>query len=215
MFWLESKNLVFQNQPETQGTCINSGKKNREFVKENLRILKVITNGWLKEKEQKRSQMGEPFLQYMCSQSLSLLLFFILQFTFQSYCSFFFNFLWLDCAETQTIWNSRWQKWTIGLKKWTVESQMRKECDWVHNFWKEPSLFVCFWFFFLQLVFFDDLVTFTNSLLHFALSIDVPCVSDWFWQTMFLVESKKLVCQKKTWYTRNLHWQWKKEYIIC
>ena len=153
MFWLESKNLVFQNQPETKGTCINSGKKNREFVKENLRILKIITNGWLKEKQQKRSQMGDLFLQYMCSHSLSVLLFFHSTVHF-SILVVFFKFFWLDCAETQTIWNSRWKKWTIGLKNWTVESKMRKECDWVHNFWKEQSLFVCFLNFFPSISFF-------------------------------------------------------------
>ena len=53
MFWLESKNLVCQNQPETQRTCIDSGKKKRI-----CKNLKITTNRWPKEKKQKRSHRG-------------------------------------------------------------------------------------------------------------------------------------------------------------
>ena len=60
------------------------------------------------------------------------------------------------------------------------------------------SLSLClFCFFLLPSTFCDDLVIFTNSLLLFPLSIEVPWVSGWFQQTMFLLESKNLVCQNQ------------------
>ena len=43
----------------------------------------------------------------------------------------------------------------------------------------------------------DDFETYKNSLLLFPLSVQVPCVSGWFWQTMFWLESKNLLCQNQ------------------
>ena len=75
---------------------------------------------------------------------------------------------------------------------------MRTESDWEHNYCKEQSLSVCFFLVFpLQPTFCDDLETCTNSVLLFALSVQVPFVSCWLWQTMFLLASRNLVCQSQ------------------
>ena len=49
----------------------------------------------------------------------------------------------------------------------------------------------------LQPTFSDDLETCTDPVLPFLRSIQVPCLSSWFWQTRFSLSSKNMVCQNQ------------------
>ena len=72
----------------------------------------------------------------------------------------------------------------------TVERKMRTDYEWKHNYCKKQSLSVCFFVFFSAatfLLWFGGLYKFS---VPFSLSVQVPRVSNWFWQTMFLLHAK-------------------------
>ena len=54
-------------------------------------------------------------------------------------------------------------------------------------------LLICFFLSLIFLWWFGG----TSSVLHLPQSIQIPCVSNWFWQTTFLLACKNMVCQNQ------------------
>ena len=118
IFWLESKNLVCQNQPETQGACIDSGKKARICTS-----LKIITKVCWRAKIRKNTQRWTLSFKSWGLGHI-VISFFLLPFTFLILLLIFQPLFVLFCAkhkEAETVAD----KWTIGLKMWTVERKMK------------------------------------------------------------------------------------------
>ena len=115
------------------------------------------------------------------------------------------------CVNKQKKWLKRW---TMGLKMCTVERKMRTDCEWKDNYCKKQSLSVYFFVFFLAatfLLWFGGLYKFS---VPFSLSVHVPRVSNWFWQTMFLLHAKTWLVKIK-WGHGELELIVKREQRIC
>ena len=141
-------------------------------------ILANYDFGMVEGETKKKITERDPFLQYMCSQSHSVLLFFILQFTFLILLFIFsISFLAWFCRDANNL-KQPLKKLINRIKKLNGR-KYNEEKMWLSTQLLHGTVPLCVLFNFFP-CFFDDLVTFTKSLLHFALSIDVPCVSDWF-----------------------------------